>query len=95
MAFGIPILHRLLELPNQFKKERYLKALILTPTRELAVQISDHLNQIAKFTDLKVKTFLVKFLNYLFYFNLNRLFTLLEVWLNKSNNALLNLNLMF
>jgi len=54
LAFGIPILHRLLELPNQFKKERYLKALILTPTRELAVQISDHLNQIAKFTDLKI-----------------------------------------
>lgn len=31
-----------------------LYALILTPTRELAVQIKSHLTQAAKYTDIKV-----------------------------------------
>lgn len=31
-----------------------LYALILTPTRELAVQIKNHLTQAAKYTDIKV-----------------------------------------
>lgn len=34
-----------------------LYALILTPTRELAVQIKNHLIQAAKYTDIKVKFF--------------------------------------
>lgn len=32
-----------------------LYALILTPTRELAIQIKDHLTQAAKYTDIKVR----------------------------------------
>lgn len=32
-----------------------LYALILTPTRELAIQIKNHLTQAAKYTDVKVK----------------------------------------
>lgn len=32
-----------------------LYALILTPTRELAIQIKNHLTQAAKYTDIKVQ----------------------------------------
>lgn len=32
-----------------------LYALILTPTRELAIQIKNHLTQAAKYTDIKVR----------------------------------------
>lgn len=39
---------------QQRKSEKPLYALILTPTRELAVQIKDHLTKITKYTDLKV-----------------------------------------
>lgn len=31
-----------------------LKALILAPTRELAVQVKDHLNDICKYTSIKI-----------------------------------------
>ena len=37
---------------NQTKKEKPLFALILTPTRELAIQIQNHLSCIAKYTDI-------------------------------------------
>ncbi|OQS05512.1 DEAD/DEAH box RNA helicase [Thraustotheca clavata] len=43
LAFGLPVLHHLLSHPEQEKKCR---ALILTPTRELAMQITDHLTKI-------------------------------------------------
>ena len=32
-----------------------LKALILTPTRELAIQVKNHIVAIAKYTDIKVQ----------------------------------------
>lgn len=38
------------------KPTKPLYALILTPTRELAIQIKDHLTKAAKFTDIKVST---------------------------------------
>jgi len=38
-----------------------LYALILTPTRELAVQIKNHLTQAAKYTDIKVRLTFPKF----------------------------------
>src|SRR5207244_4729150 len=44
-AFVLPILHRLIA-----KKRRTTRALILTPTRELAVQIAQHLRQLALHT---------------------------------------------
>ncbi|XP_055599928.1 ATP-dependent RNA helicase DDX24 isoform X2 [Uranotaenia lowii] len=39
---------------NQLTKPLY--ALILTPTRELAVQINDHLKAVCKYTDIKIAT---------------------------------------
>ncbi|XP_062559498.1 ATP-dependent RNA helicase DDX24-like [Armigeres subalbatus] len=36
--------------------EKPLYALILTPTRELAVQINDHLKAVTKYTDIKIAT---------------------------------------
>jgi ATP-dependent RNA helicase RhlE len=46
-AFGLPILHRLMEKPR-----RTTRALILTPTRELAAQIQAHLEELAVHTPL-------------------------------------------
>ena len=45
LAYGLPILHSLLNTPSSHsKKKRPTRALILTPTRELAFQVSSHLN---------------------------------------------------
>ncbi|CAK5274662.1 unnamed protein product [Mycena citricolor] len=46
LAYGLPILHRLLSeaKPSSKSKTRRLGALILAPTRELALQVSAHLN---------------------------------------------------
>src|SRR5216117_2594479 len=46
-AFLLPILHRLIG-----KKRRTTRALILTPTRELAAQIDEHLRELAVHTPL-------------------------------------------
>ncbi len=48
LAFGAPILSQLN--PN----ERGVKALILTPTRELAIQVNDELARIAKHTKMRL-----------------------------------------
>lgn len=40
--------------------EKPLYALILTPTRELAIQIKDHLVKAAKYTDIKVMQIILK-----------------------------------
>ncbi len=62
LAFGIPIVAGLLELQEQHgsddtKKENAggPKALILTPTRELAVQIKEHLLKILSYTPFRVR----------------------------------------
>ncbi|XP_039139854.1 DEAD-box ATP-dependent RNA helicase 13 isoform X2 [Dioscorea cayenensis subsp. rotundata] len=68
LAFGLPILQRLLE--EREKAARFiegevkaaeevirggpLRALIVTPTRELALQVSDHLKSAARFTHFQV-----------------------------------------
>ncbi|XP_058101428.1 DEAD-box ATP-dependent RNA helicase 13 [Magnolia sinica] len=68
LAFGLPILQRLLE--EREKAARLLgnegdavskgvqgsplRALIVTPTRELALQVSDHLKEAAKLTNITV-----------------------------------------
>ncbi|KAJ7740008.1 ATP-dependent RNA helicase [Mycena maculata] len=45
LAYGLPILHRLLACGRPSSKvKRQLGALILAPTRELALQVSSHLN---------------------------------------------------
>ncbi|XP_057959331.1 DEAD-box ATP-dependent RNA helicase 13 [Malania oleifera] len=70
LAFGVPILQRLLEerekaekklAENEDAMEKYapggvLRALIITPTRELALQVSDHLKEVAKGTNFRVVT---------------------------------------
>jgi superfamily II DNA/RNA helicase len=48
LAYGLPILHYLLSQPRKSSsktKRRQLKALILAPTRELALQVSVHLKE--------------------------------------------------
>jgi ATP-dependent RNA helicase RhlE len=47
-AFLLPILHRL-----QTKPRGTTRALVLAPTRELAAQIVEHMEALAKFTDVK------------------------------------------
>ena len=43
------------ELPfPEYKVPRRLKALVLTPTRELAIQVKNHIVAVAKYTDIKV-----------------------------------------
>ncbi|XP_059632279.1 DEAD-box ATP-dependent RNA helicase 13 [Cornus florida] len=68
LAFGLPILQRLLEereKAEELLEEKdeavdknfpkcFLRALILTPTRELAIQVTDHLKEVAKGTNVKV-----------------------------------------
>jgi ATP-dependent RNA helicase DDX24/MAK5 len=48
LAYGLPILHELLTgasaSPSKMKSRRSLRALVLAPTRELALQVSAHLN---------------------------------------------------
>src|SRR5688500_2319031 len=46
-AFVLPILHRLMS-----KRRGVTRALVITPTRELAAQIDEHLNQLAVHTPL-------------------------------------------
>ncbi|MDE2381657.1 MAG: DEAD/DEAH box helicase, partial [Xanthomonadaceae bacterium] len=52
-AFGLPLLQKLAELPKPQGVHRP-RALILTPTRELAVQVSDNLRSYAKYLRLNV-----------------------------------------
>lgn len=70
LAFGLPILQRLLEEQEKTarkegfaingqtfigeEREAPLRALIVTPTRELALQVCDHLRAAAKFTNIRV-----------------------------------------
>ncbi|KAG6466302.1 hypothetical protein ZIOFF_075912 [Zingiber officinale] len=70
LAFGLPILQRLLEErekegifldeSNTSTKKVFhkgpLRALIITPTRELALQVSNHLKEAARFLDIQVVT---------------------------------------
>ncbi|KAG1753535.1 ATP-dependent RNA helicase [Suillus paluster] len=55
LAYGLPILHRILSHPRPPRTKRKLQALILAPTRELALQVSDHLNVFSRFTAVKVE----------------------------------------
>ncbi len=52
-AFAIPILQKLYTEEKQTRSRRKIKSLIVTPTRELAIQISDSFTTYGKYTGLK------------------------------------------
>jgi ATP-dependent RNA helicase RhlE len=52
-AFAIPLLQMLHEEPKNEKGVRVIKSLILTPTRELAIQINESLSAYGKYTGLR------------------------------------------
>lgn len=50
-AFVLPTLHRLTQNPTQ-KRVRHIRALVLTPTRELAQQVDDFVTTYGRFTSI-------------------------------------------
>ncbi|CAI9117993.1 OLC1v1019492C1 [Oldenlandia corymbosa var. corymbosa] len=68
LAFGLPIIQRLLEERDKVEKQielhdeaderisakGFLRALIITPTRELAMQVTDHLKQVTRDMNIRV-----------------------------------------
>ncbi len=51
-AFAIPIIHQLHRIVGSTKKAKVIRALVVTPTRELAVQIGQSFERYGKFTNL-------------------------------------------
>jgi len=52
-AFGIPILNHLIRDGNRGQGQRKIKALVVTPTRELAIQIAENFTAYSQFTSLR------------------------------------------
>lgn len=52
-AFAIPIIQHIQEMENGQKNRREIKALIVTPTRELAIQIDENLKAYSKYTAVR------------------------------------------
>ena len=52
-AFALPILQRLAQTGRQFKGKRPIRALVLTPTRELALQIFENFQAYGKAMPLR------------------------------------------
>ena len=52
-AFGIPILNHLLKENSPGQGRRKIKALVVTPTRELAIQIGENFTAYSQFTNLR------------------------------------------
>jgi len=51
-AFAIPIIHQLHRIVGSSKKSKPIRALVITPTRELAVQIGQNFERYGKYTNL-------------------------------------------
>jgi ATP-dependent RNA helicase RhlE len=51
-AFAIPIIHQLHRMVGSSKKAKQIRALVVTPTRELAVQIGQNFDAYGKYTNL-------------------------------------------
>ena len=51
-AFAIPIIHQLHRIVGSSKKAKQIRALVVTPTRELAVQIGQSFDAYAKYTNI-------------------------------------------
>jgi ATP-dependent RNA helicase RhlE len=52
-AFALPILQLLYDKQNEGKKGKKTRALVVSPTRELAIQINENFNRYSKYTNLK------------------------------------------
>lgn len=52
-AFSIPIIHHLHSKQEHIKGKKRVKALIVTPTRELAIQIGENFTAYSKYTNVK------------------------------------------
>ncbi|MBU2976412.1 DEAD/DEAH box helicase [Zobellia sp. B3R18] len=52
-AFSIPIIHHLHKSQEQTRVKRRIRTLIVTPTRELAIQIADNFTAYSKYTNIK------------------------------------------
>jgi ATP-dependent RNA helicase RhlE len=52
-AFAIPIIQHLYNDPHRSKQKRAIKALVVTPTRELAIQIADNFIEYGAFADIR------------------------------------------
>ncbi len=55
-AFSIPIIQKLHLMGGSSKKTKHIRCLIVTPTRELAVQIGENIETYAKYTNLRQLT---------------------------------------
>jgi ATP-dependent RNA helicase RhlE len=55
-AFAIPIIHQLHRMVGSSKKEKTIRTLVVTPTRELAVQIGESFDTYGKYTNLRQLT---------------------------------------
>ena len=55
-AFAIPIIHQLHRIVGSSKKNKQIRCLVVTPTRELAVQIGQNFDQYGKYTNLTTLT---------------------------------------
>jgi ATP-dependent RNA helicase RhlE len=53
-AFAIPILHKMLRYSRERKQPGQVNCLVMVPTRELAVQIAEVFDSIAKYTKLSI-----------------------------------------
>ena len=51
-AFAIPIIQRIVEHFESNPNDKTIKALIVTPTRELAIQIDDNIKEYSKYTKI-------------------------------------------
>ncbi|TCI94306.1 DEAD/DEAH box helicase [Tenacibaculum sp. M341] len=52
-AFSLPIIEGLIEEQDSEKREKKIKALIVSPTRELAIQIEENVKAYCKYTNLR------------------------------------------
>lgn len=55
LAFGIPLLENIMadKATEETESETHLRAIIITPTRELASQIKTHIDAVGKYTGIK------------------------------------------
>ena len=52
-AFAVPIIQRLVNEQQEWKGSRKISSLVLTPTRELAIQIADSFTSYSKYTNIE------------------------------------------